>query len=142
MPDPRHFEALRLELLRGGAAPLYVERTLRELLEHYTDLEHDAHAAGLDSEAAMRRACEQLGEPREIAAAILARPELLAWDKRWPRLACCVHSAAVIGTIPGLPLVYCFEHRPQLARWGMALGLATALVGGMACALEWLMFLA
>jgi hypothetical protein len=142
MPDTRQFEALRLELLRGGAAPVYVERTVLELLEHYTDLEHDARAAGLDSEAAERRACEQLGEHRAIAAAVLARPELLAWDKRWPRVATCVHSAAVIGTIPGLPLVFCLEHRPELTRWGVALGLATALVGGVACALEWLMFAA
>jgi hypothetical protein len=140
MPDPRQFEALRLELLRGGTAPAYVERTVLELSEHYADLESDARAAGLDPIEAELRALEQLGDPRVIAAAVLARPELLAWDKRWPRFACCVHSAAVIGTIPGLPLVYCLEHRPELARWSAALGLATVLVGGVACALEWLLF--
>jgi hypothetical protein len=140
MPDPRQFEALRLELLRGGAAPVYVERTVLELLEHYTDLESDARAAGLDAAAAEQRACEQLGEHRAIAAAVLARPELQAWDKRWPRFATCVHSATAIGAIPGLPLVYCFEHRPELARWCASFSLATAFVGGVACLLEWLMF--
>lgn len=42
MPNPRQFEALRLELLRSGAAPVHVERTLLELTEHYADLAADA----------------------------------------------------------------------------------------------------
>lgn len=142
MPDPRQFEALRLELLRGGTAPVYVERTLIELTEHYADLEDDARAAGLAPAEAERRAREQIGDDHAIAAAVLARPELLAWNKRWPRVAYCVHSAAAIGTIPGLPLVYCFEHRPELARWGAALGLATAVVSAVASALDWLLFAA
>ena len=46
MPDEQ-FESLRLELLRSGVAPLYVERTILELGEHYADLESAALAAGL-----------------------------------------------------------------------------------------------
>lgn len=142
MPDPRQFEALRLELLRGGTAPVYVERTLLELAEHYADLEADARDAGLSPAEAERRAREQIGDDHAIVAAVLARPELLAWRKRWPRVASCVHSAAAIGTIPGLPLVYCFEHRPEFARWGAALGLATTVVSAVASALDWLLFAA
>ena len=41
MPESR-FEALKLELLQGGVAPVYIARTLLELEEHYTDLEQDA----------------------------------------------------------------------------------------------------
>ena len=134
MPDPR-LEALRLELRKCGVAPLYVERTIVELSEHYADLESAALAAGLSAEDAARTARAALGSERTIATAVLARRELLTFSARWPRLANCVHSAA---TIPGLPLMFCIEHRPELARWGVALGLATTFMGGMLAMLNWL----
>ncbi len=138
MPDER-FESLRLELLRSGVAPLYVERTVLELGEHYADLEGAALAAGYGAEEAARAARAALGNEREIAAAILARPELLTFSTRWPRVAHCLHSAA---TLPGLPLLYCIEHRPDLARWGVALGVATTLMGSILTVLNWLILLA
>jgi hypothetical protein len=138
MPDER-FESLRLELLRSGVAPLYVERTILELGEHYTDLESAALAAGYGAEEADRAARAALGNERAIAAAILARPELLTFSTRWPRIAHCLHSAA---TLPGLPLLYCIEHRPDFARWGVALGVATTLMGSILAVLNWLILLA
>ena len=45
MPDGA-FESLRLELLRRGVAPLYVDRTIVELREHCADLESSARSAG------------------------------------------------------------------------------------------------
>ena len=138
MPDER-FESLRLELLRSGVAPLYVERTILELGEHYADLESAALAAGYGAEEAARAARAALGNERAIAAAILARPELLTFSTRWPRVAHCLHSAA---TLPGLPLLYCIEHRPDLARWGVALGVATTLMGSILTVLNWLILLA
>jgi hypothetical protein len=138
MPDER-FESLRLELLRSGVAARYVERTIVELGEHYTDLESAELAAGYRGEEAARAARAALGNEREIAAAILARPELLTFSTRWPRVAHCLHSAA---TLPGLPLLYCIEHRPDLARWGVALGVATALMGSILTVLNWLILLA
>ena len=140
MPDER-FESLRLELLRSGVAPLYVERTILELGEHYADLESAALAAGYGAEEAARAARAALGNEREIAAAILARPELLTFSTRWPRVAHCLHSAQ-IATLPGLPLLYCIEHRPDLARWGVALGVATTLMGSILTVLNWLILLA
>jgi hypothetical protein len=53
-------------------------------------------------------------------------------------VAHCLHSAA---TIPGLPVLYCLEHRPELARWSVALGLATTLMGGMLATLDWLIYI-
>jgi len=135
------FEALRLELLRGGVAPVYVERTIEELGEHYADLEGAALAAGQSEEEAARMARDALGDEGAIAAAILSRPELLGFSSRYPRVAHCLHSAVAIGSIPGLPLVYCIEHRPELARWGAALGLAITLVGSILAALDWLIVL-
>ena len=131
MPDTR-FEALRLELLRGGVAPVYVERTIMELSEHYADLEDAALAAGQSTAEATRTAHFALGDERAIVAAILSRPELLAWSSRYPRVAHCLHTAATIGAIPGLQLMY---------RWGAALSLATTLVGSVLATLNWLIVL-
>jgi hypothetical protein len=140
MPDGQ-FESLRLELLRRGVAPLYVDRTIVELREHFADLESSALAAGYSAEEAARVARNMLGGDRAIAAAIVAQPALLSFSTRWPRVAHCLQSAATIGTLPGLPLVYCLEHRPELARWTVALGVATTLMGSVLAALNWLIVL-
>lgn len=140
MPDGQ-FESLRLELLRSGVTPLYVERTIGELREHYADLESAALASGLGVDEAARVALSTLGSERAIAAAILAHPELLTFSSRHPRVAQCLHSAATIGTLPGIPLLFCIEHRPELARWGAAIGVAATLMGGVMAALNWLILL-
>jgi hypothetical protein len=140
MRDAR-FESLRLELLQSGVAPVYVERTILELREHCDDLEAAALATGLSAEEAARNARATLGNERLIASAILARTELLTFSTRWPRLAHYLQSAATIGTLPGLPLLYCIEHRPELARWSVALGVATTLMGAVMTALNWLIVL-
>jgi hypothetical protein len=140
MPDAR-FESLRLELLRSGVDPRYVDRTVVELGEHYDDLEREALAAGLPANEAAANARVILGDERLIAGAVLARRELLRFSTRWPRVAHCPHSAAVIGTLPGMPLLFCIEHRPQLARWGVALSVATTIMGGMLATLNYLIVL-
>jgi hypothetical protein len=139
---PEQFEALRLELRRSGVAPFYVERTVSELAAHLTDLEIAARASGLSETEAARIARATLGDERAIAAAVLGRRELLAWSTRYPRVASCLHSAATIGALPGLPIVYCIEHRPGLARWGAAFGLAVTLVGALMAGLNSLIVLA
>ena len=138
---PEQFEALRLELRNSGIAPVYVERTIAELTAHLADLESAARAAGFAGAEAERVARAQLGDDRAIAAAVLGRPELLAWSTRYPRVAYCLQSAATIGTLPGLPIVYCIEHRPGLARWGVSLGLAVTIVGSIMAALNALIVL-
>lgn len=138
---PEQFEALRLELRKRGVAPLYVERTVAELSAHLADLESAARAAGLGDAEAERVARATLGDDRTIAAAVLGRPELLVWSMRYPRVAYCLQSAATIGTLPALPLVYCIEHRPELARWGAALGIAVTIVGSLMAGLNALIVL-
>ena len=132
------FESLRLELLRSGVTPVYVERTILELAEHYSDLESAALASGLSADEAARVAGATLGNERAIAAAILTRPELLTFSTRYPRVAHYLHSAAAIGTLPGLPLMFCIEHRPELARWGAAISVAVTLMGSVLAGLNWL----
>jgi hypothetical protein len=140
MPDGR-FESLRLELLRSGVSPVYVERTILELAEHYADLESAALASGLCADDAARVAWTAIGNERAIAGAILAHRELLTFSTRYPRVAQCLQSAATIGTLPGLPLMFCIEHRPELARWGAAVSLAATLMGSVLAALNWLIVL-
>ena len=137
MRDAR-FESLRLELLRSGVTPLYVERTILELEEHYSDLESAALASGLGADEAACAARAALGDDRNIAAAVLSRPELLTFSTRYPRVAHCLQSAAAIGTLPGLPLMFCIEHRPQLARWAAAVGVAATLMSSVLATLNWL----
>jgi len=138
MPDRAQFESLRLELLRGGTADLYVERTLRELADHYEDLARASLAAGCSSEEADQRARAQLGSAQVIAAAVLARPELKRWSRRWPMVAFCARSAAAIGVLPALPVLYVAGRSDGLARWGGAIGAALVLVGSLYSALDWI----
>ena len=132
------FESLRLELLGSGVAPAYVHRTILELREHYADLESAARDAGFDAEEAANIALATLGHERAIAAAVLARPELLTFRTRHPRVAQYLHSAAAIGALPGLPLMFCIEHRPELARWCAAISVAATLMGSFLAGLNWL----
>ena len=137
MPSGQTFDGLRGELVRGGVSPLYVERTIRELCDHYEDLEHDARAAGLSTQDAAFVALEMLGRPETIAAAVIARPELLTWSRRWPTVALCVRSAATIGAMPAIPVLYLIRSE-ELARWGGAVGAAVVLVGMLASWLNWM----
>src|SRR5215471_14682187 len=101
MPDRALFESLRLELLRGGTANLYVERTLRELADHYEDLERASLASGCTGEEAAQR------------------------------------SAAALGVLPALPVLYAAGRSDGIARWGGAIGVALLLVGSLYSALAW-----
>jgi hypothetical protein len=138
MPDRAQFEALRLELRRGGIAKVYIERTLRELGDHYEDLERAALDAGRSDEEAAQVARAQLGAPTVIAAAVLARPELRCWSRRWPAIAFCVRSAAAIGVLPALPVIYIAGRSDEIARWGGAIGAALVLVGSLYAVLDWM----
>jgi len=133
MPEGQ-FESLRLELLRRGVTALYVERTILELEEHYSDLESAALASGVGADEAARLALATLGNERAIAAAILAQPALLTFSTRYPRVAQYL-------TLPGLPLMFCIEHRPELTRWVAAVGLAVTLMGTVLATLNWLIVL-
>jgi hypothetical protein len=125
------FESLRLELLRSGVTPVYVERTVRELEDHYADLESASLATGLAADDAARLARAALGSERAIADAVLRHPELLTFSTRHPRVAQYLQ-------LPGLPVMFCIEHRPELARWGASVGVAATLVGSMLALLNWL----
>jgi hypothetical protein len=137
-PRRPDFDALHAVLLQHGVAPFYARRTLAELADHYDDLECDALSAGLAPAEAADVARAQLGGIDAIAAAILSHRELLDFDHRWPRVAGCLKSAAVVGTLPGVPVVFCIDHNREIARWGSAIGSASLLMGSLMAWLNWL----
>lgn len=140
MPD-REFQELEQRLLQGGIARNYVDRTILELRDHYADLERDALTAGLSSTAAAETARAALGSERAISAAILARPELLVWSSRWPRVAACVSSVVFVGAIAEAPVVFCVHRAPDILRWTIASALAVVLVGSLGVGLNWMITL-
>lgn len=142
------FGELGAALLRGGASRRCVARTLLELQDHYSDLEEAALAEGLPPNEAAARARERLGSNESIAAAVLARPELLAWNHRWPRVALWVRSAAavaavpvLIAALPAVPVVYCIDRSGELVRWSVSIALAGLVVGSLLAWLGWLSLL-
>jgi hypothetical protein len=140
MPD-REFHELRGQLLNSGIARIYVDRTILELREHCEDLEGDALAAGLSMAAAKAAARTALGSDQAISAAILARPELLAWSRRWPRVAACVSSVVLVGAVAEAPFVFCIHRAPEILRWSIVSTLAVVLIGSLGAGLNWMITL-
>ena len=138
MPERPQFEALKLELQRGGIAKIYIDRTLRELDDHYDDLERAARDAGYSADDAADVARKHLGNHVVIAAAVLAQPRLMSWSRRWPAVAFCMRSAAAIGGLPALPVLYVAGRSDGIARWSGAIGVALLLVGSLYSALAWI----
>jgi hypothetical protein len=138
MPERPQFEALELELQRGGIAKIYIDRTLRELGDHYDDLERAARDAGYSADDAADVARKHLGNHVVIAAAVLAQPQLMSWSRRWPTVAFCMRSAAAIGVLPVRPMHYVAGRGDELARWGGAIGAALVLVGSLYSMLDWM----
>jgi hypothetical protein len=91
------FEHLRERLLKGGIAPRHVRRYLRELSDHFDDLALAEREAGQNEEAALAIARARLGAEDNLAAAMLARPELRSWAARLPWL--------VFGVAPPLAMM-------------------------------------
>lgn len=125
------FDRIRHELLAGGVAPRFVERTVLELEEHYADIAEDALAAGATPAAAARRAREALGREGAIVAAVLAQPELLGFERRWPRSARWLRALAYAAVMPFVPVVYCAHHGGTIARWGASVSLSIVLTSAL-----------
>ncbi len=95
--DPREHRQLGEQMLRAGMAPRRVRRMLRELDAHQQDLYEAALSAGLSPEAAALQAERDLGNPGDIVAAALARPELRTMASRCPW--------AIFALLPSLVLI-------------------------------------
>lgn len=135
MPEPA-FAELEQRLLQGGIARRYVERTLLELREHYTDVEQDALASGVSRAEAAERARAALGDEHILADAVLAHPELRDWRRDWPRTAACIDSITLIAVLPVAPVAYCAYRGTSIARWSVSASLATLMTAALLLALR------
>jgi hypothetical protein len=77
-------DALREKLLRAGIAPRHVRCYLGELRQHFDDLVRAETGNGLQGEAAFAAARARLGSDNDLAAAMLAQPELRSISARFP----------------------------------------------------------
>ena len=80
------FDALADQLLRGGVAYRHVRRLIGELKDHHEDARRAELRAGVGEADAEAAAWARLGDPAQLAASILARPELRALSAQYPRL--------------------------------------------------------
>jgi hypothetical protein len=81
---PSRFDSLREQLLRAGIAPRHVHRYVAELRDHFDDLVREERANGAAPGAADAKARARLGNDDELAAVMLARPELRSLAVRYP----------------------------------------------------------
>lgn len=137
MPAPE-FDRLRACLIEGGIAPRYVQRTIQELKEHFSDIEIDALDSGASASEAAAWAREAIGSEEGIASAVLAHTDLLPWSVRWPRSAYCLRTTVYCALLPIAPAVYCAQHSSMIVRWGVSTTLAFLLTSGFLLSLEWI----
>jgi hypothetical protein len=97
------FETLAEALLKGGIAPRYVRRYVRELAEHLDDLTVQQRACGYDGVDAVNRARARLGDDSELAQAMLDQPGMRSWSARMPWLVFLL-LPPVLSAVIGLAL--------------------------------------
>ncbi len=77
---------LRLDMLRGGVAVKFANRTIKELQQHHQDLrmyseKQDSEKQRQDAEV---EADNRLGSEASILNEVLSKPELKSWLSRYP----------------------------------------------------------
>jgi hypothetical protein len=80
------FHELTERLLRAGVAPSHVQRYVRELRDHYTDLYQAEQARGMPPAAADQAARSKLGSDDALVESVLAQPALRSISSRYPAL--------------------------------------------------------
>lgn len=80
--DLRRAEAA---LLRGGIAPRFARRTIRELQDHFADIREALIREGVPEEEAERGAAERVGDLQAIVRECLSRRELKSFISRYPK---------------------------------------------------------
>jgi len=125
------FQWLESRLLRAGVAPRHVRRTVTELREHLDDLVDAELATGCDLENAEESAMRELGSLESVVIAMRARPELLSWARRYPRVAIMVYPLTCLALLPVAPVFAGVAHASQIARWGLCMMIGALITGSM-----------
>lgn len=121
MSPSADFQQLETRLLNAGIAPRHVRRTVTELREHLDDLIDAELASGSDMATARSLAMREMGSLESVVVAMRARPELLSWAHRYPRVAILVYPLTCLALLPVAPVFAGVAHAPQIARWGVCM---------------------
>lgn len=130
------FDALGRHLLDSGVAPICVRRTIAELDDHMEDLRLEARASGLKGDAEIDYAMAKIGDQKELASQVLARPELKAWIYRYPQIARLCLPLAYVLLLPAAPIFIGVENASVVARWGTSLMVSAAVTGALFLAMQ------
>ena len=84
MSEVNHRDLL-IELLKGGMAPKYARRTVRELRQHRSELVNEGLEQGLSEDESLAQANRKLGSKEEILREALAKPELRSWARKYTK---------------------------------------------------------
>jgi hypothetical protein len=123
-------------LLRSGVRSCHARRATIEIHEHLEDLRAEAIADGLRPEVAAMNARQVIGDLRQIADAIVCRPELRVWTFRYPRVARAFLPLAYLAMLPTRPLFAGVAKAPEIARWGACVMLGAAITAAMFLAMQ------
>jgi hypothetical protein len=135
MPGP-DFSAFEQRLRDAGVAPRHIRRTVAELDDHLEDLEYALRQRGVADDDARRQAFRQLGDLRDIAAAVAVRRELQCWYRRWPRAASLIYPLAWVAVLPLVPVVAGVQRAPSVARWSACLLLSAGFTASLLLAMQ------
>lgn len=98
------FDALREQLLRAGIAPRHVRRYVGELRDHFEDLVREEIANGMSKSVARVHARQRLGSDSDLAAVMLARPDLRSLAARHPLAVFTLGPVAMVAAAIALGL--------------------------------------
>ena len=125
------FHGLESGLLAAGVAPRHVRRTVTELREHFEDIVDAETSGGLDRSAAEALASQEMGNLESVVVAMRARPELLSWAHRYPRIAVLVYPLTCLALLPVAPVFAGVAHASQIARWGLCMMFGALVTASM-----------
>jgi|GEM_PF-2435252 len=77
-----NLERIRRQLILGGVAPHYANRTILELGDHIDELRQQATNRDMPPESAAEWVQQQIGEEQTLINEVLAKPELRSWLSR------------------------------------------------------------
>lgn len=113
-----NLQNIKIQLIRGGVAPKFVNRSLAELNAHYSDLRSQAISDGYSETEADEKAIASIGEEETLIAKILDKRELKTWLWRYPRSTFLLLPLLILVLsilIFGIFLYYVFSWSPELA---------------------------
>ena len=90
MREPRACAAVRRRLERHGVPARRIDRIVRELSEHWHDLEREGLDTGLSPAVATRNADARLGCPDHLAESVIHGFRARSWMGRHPLLTICL----------------------------------------------------